>query len=135
VAHSEAYWTRWANIVVIVASAFSLAAAAQFPLELGTRPVSDTVRFELWIPTAHTLAGALGIGSLLVGVRRPRLARVPLVAAALLLISGFLAFHRITLLPALTLGLPALAMLAATPFVGPMPRPEEEEREERRTRG
>jgi hypothetical protein len=134
VAHSKAYRNRWTNIAVVVASAFSLAGAAQFPLELGTRPIPETVRWELWIPTVHTLAGVLGLLSLFLAIRNRGLARVVLVVAGLLLVSGFLAFERITLLPALTLGIPALLMLGAVPFLGPMPRPEEEAEAERRTR-
>jgi len=127
---NTAYRRRWANIVVAAAGAYSLAAAAQLPVELGTGDAGETVRFEMWIPIAHTLAGVLGMASLFVAIRWPRFARIPLIAAALLLLSGFLALHRITLLPALSLGLPALAMVGAIPFMGTMPSPQEEAAEE-----
>jgi hypothetical protein len=125
---------RWADIVVIAASAYAIAAATQMPLELATADVDEAVRFALWLPTAYALGGALGMASIFVALRWPGPARVVLVIAALLLISGLLALERFALLPVLSLGLPAVAMLAAAPFMGTMPRPEEEAAEERTAR-
>jgi peptidoglycan/LPS O-acetylase OafA/YrhL len=125
---------RWANVAVVVVSAYSLAAAAQFPVELATPYVRETVRFPVWIPVVHALAGALGLAAVFTAVRRPGLARLPLVAGGLLLLSGFAAFHQLSLLPVLSLGIPALVMLGIIPFLGPMPRPEEEAAAEPRSR-
>jgi hypothetical protein len=125
---------RWADIVVIASSAYAIAVATQVPLELATGDVEEAVRFALWLPTAYALGGVLGMASIFLALRWPRAARVVLIAAALLLGSGLLALQRFALLPVLSLGLPAVAMLAASPFMGAMPRPEEEAAEERAAR-
>jgi hypothetical protein len=117
---------RWADIVVIAASAYALAAATQMPLELATGDVDTAVRFQLWLPVAYAVGGLLGIVSVFIALRRPPLARLVLAAGALFLVSGLFTLQRFALLPVLSLGLPAAAMLLALPFLGPMPRPEEE---------
>jgi hypothetical protein len=121
---------RWTNIVVIAASAYCIAAATQMPLELATGDVGEVVRFELWLSAVYVLAGVMGMASVFASTRWPRFGRAPLVLAVILLISGFFALHGLALLPVLSLGIPAVAMLGALPFMGPMPGPGEEASEE-----
>jgi hypothetical protein len=131
---SSAFRRRWADIAVIAASAYALAAATQMPLELATGDVDEAVRFALWLPTAYVVGGILGMASIFIALRWPRAARVVLVIAALLLLSGLVGLQSFALLPVLSLGVPALLMLAAAPFMGAMPGPEEEAAEERLAR-
>jgi hypothetical protein len=131
---SSAVRRRWADIVIIAASVYAIAAATQMPLELATGDVDEAVRFALWLPTAYVLGGILGAASIFIALRWPGAARLVVVAAAIVLLSGLLALHGFAWLPVLSLGLPAIAMLGAAPFMGTMPRPEEEEAEKRTAR-
>jgi hypothetical protein len=133
-AHSSAFWRRWADIVIIAASAYCIAAATQVPLELATGDVDTAVRFQLWLPVAYVLAGVAGMASVFVAGRWPGVSKACVVLAVMLLISGFLALERLALLPVLSLGIPAVGMLVALPFMGPMPGPAEEAAEERAVR-
>ncbi len=74
---------------------------------------------------AYALAGALALASQFAAQRWSRrgLARGLLVAAALALLAGLLAFHTIGPRAWITMILPAAILLAATPFIGPMPSP------------
>jgi hypothetical protein len=126
--HAKRRW--WTNIVVIGASAYCIAAATHMPLELATGDVGEAVRFELWLSAVYVLAGVLGMAAVFTSTRWPRFGRVPLILAVALLVSGFFALHGVALLPVLSLGIPALAMLGALPFMGPMPGPGEEAAED-----
>jgi hypothetical protein len=78
-------------------------------------------RFGVW--QVYALAGGLTMAGLVLGQRWRALARPLLLAAVLVLAAGlFTTFRDLGPAAALTVILPALLILVATPFFGPMPR-------------
>lgn len=127
---------RWANVVVILASAYALAAATHAsPPESVASLARDLVAAQGWLWGAYALGGICGFAAVFGSVRWPRLGRPLALAAGLLVLSGFLAVEELTPLTLLSIGLTGVALLAAGIFMGPMPGPEEEAREERAKHG
>lgn len=117
---------RWADIVVIVASLYSILSAGWAPLELimggDGREVSDSQ--GLW--WSYALGGILGLIALALSRRNPPLAKGLTAAAGLAVLAGFLTLDELTPFAALSIGGTGAALLIASIFVGPMPSPEDE---------
>lgn len=127
---------RWVNIVVIVAAAYALAAATHASPPESVEGLSrDLVAAQGWLWAAYALGGILGFAAVFSSVRWPRLGRPLALAAGLVVLSGFLTVETFTPLTVLSIGATGVALLAAGAFMGPMPSPQEEAREEPGTRG
>ena len=120
---------RWADIVVAFAGAYALAFAAWFPPELPAESTSVLSEVGLWV--TYALSGLLGLSSLFVAMKWPRVARIMVVAAGVIMLLSFFTLAEVTLLAVLSIGGTGLAFLLTSPFVGDMPSPAEERREER----
>lgn len=117
---------RWADVVVIVAALYAFLAAIWAPPGLGpAEAAADAPDHGGWW-WAHAIGGSLALASVFVALRSVVLARVLAGAGGLVLLAGLLAFDNIGWLAFRTLILPAVLILLATPFLGPMPTPEEE---------
>lgn len=117
---------RWADIVVIVASAYALAVAPWFPPEMAAGGDNEAVASPQWLWIAYALAGGLGFTGLFVALRSAVLAKVMVAAAGLIMLASFLTMAELTTLAVLSIGGTGLALVLAAPFVGPMPRPDDE---------
>jgi hypothetical protein len=115
----------WADVLLIVASVYALGAAIWVPPEIVSGGAEE-VSVPGWLQGAYALAGIIGIAALFIAHRWRVIARLLVPIAGLVLLAGFFALREITVLSVVSLGLPALAMLVAAGFVGPMPTPEEE---------
>lgn len=124
---------RWADIVVAFAGAYALAFAAWFPPELPAESTSVLSEVGIWV--TYAVAGVLGLTSIFVAMKWPRLARIMVVAAGVIMLLSFFTLANVTLLAVLSIGGTGLAFLAASPFVGDMPSPAEERRQEQRQTG
>lgn len=117
---------RWADIVVIIASAYALSAASWFPPELAEGGVNEAVRFPAWLWMAYLAAGLLGFAGVFAASRWTALGKGLVALAGLIMLGSFLTMARITTLAVLSIGGTGLALLVAAVFVGPMPSPREE---------
>jgi peptidoglycan/LPS O-acetylase OafA/YrhL len=113
---------RWADIVVILVGLLLLGLAAwNAPVSSGTRP--DEAESLPSIYVAYAVGGGLALAALFVAHRWRMVGRVLLVIAALVLLGYGIAGYQA---PAealwLTVVLPGILLLAASPFFGPMPR-------------
>lgn len=117
---------RWADVVLIAASVYAILSAGWAPLELidGGRGSEVAESQGLW--WTYALGGALGLIALALSRRAPALAKGLSAAAGLAVLAGFFMLDELTPFAAVSIGLTGLALLAAAPFVGPMPAPEEE---------
>lgn len=123
---TEAKRRRWANIVVIAAALYAVLAAIWAPPGLGpAEAAAEAPRHGVWW-WAHAIGGSLALSSIFVAMKSVVLARVLAVSGALVLFAGLLAFDTIGWLAIRMLVLPAVLILAAAPFLGPMPTPEDE---------
>jgi hypothetical protein len=117
---------RWADIVIIVAALYAVLAAVFAPTGLGTpSAVAEAADHGMWW-WAHAIGGSLALSSVFVAMKSVALARLLAGAGGLILLAGVMAFGGINWLAIRTLVIPALLILAAAPFIGPMPSPEEE---------
>jgi hypothetical protein len=117
---------RWADVVIILASLYAVLAATFAPAGLGSPPaVAEAADHGMWW-WAHAIGGTLALSSVFVAMKSVALARLLAGAGAVVLLGGVGAFGGINWLAIRTLVIPALLILAATPFLGPMPSPEEE---------
>ena len=112
---------RWADIVVIVTGLVLVGLAAwNAPASTG-RPEETHSLGSMYV--AYGVGGGLGLLALFIAHRSRIVGRLLLVAAALLLLGfGLDAFRQPAGAVWLTALLPALLLLGATPFFGPMPR-------------
>lgn len=117
---------RWADVAIIGASLYALMIAVFSPQFVAPREAEAAVRAQGWWWGGTALAGALGIAAVLFALRSTLLARALTVLAGLLLLSTLLAFERIEWIAWVAVIVPAIVLLGAAPFVGPMPTPEEE---------
>lgn len=115
----RAKYRRWANVVVILTGLF----AAGFAI--WGIPIGDAAIENRWW-WASGVGGFLALAAPFVAMRAPALARILLVIGAVALLLGLLAFEQITPAALITTVVPALLLLAATPFFGKMPTPEDE---------
>ena len=115
---------RWANVIVLVASAYALAGSWLSSPEV----MVDTgeVAVDGWLWGVYVGAGLAGFTAVFSAVRWPFLGKVLTALAGLTVLMGFFALRRVTLFAALSLGLTAAAFFLATGFMGAMPTPEEE---------
>ena len=113
---------RWADIVVILTGLALVGLAAwNAPASGGGRPHEAESLASMYV--AYAIGGGLALTALFVAHRWRTVGRVLLVAAALLLLGfGFDAFRAQVWPVWITVLLPALLLLGATPFFGPMPR-------------
>lgn len=117
---------RWADVLVIVASVYALLSAGWAPLELLDSGEGYEVADSAGLWWIYALGGALGIAALAASRRWTALAKALSAAGGVVILGGFFTLETVTVFAALSLGLTGLALLAAAPFVGPMPSPEEE---------
>jgi hypothetical protein len=113
---------RWADIVVMLTGLTLIGLAAwNAPASSGARPDETASLGSMYL--AYGVGGALAIVALFVAHRSRMIGRVLLVAAAFVLLGfGFDAFREQVPAVWLTVLLPALLLLGASPFFGPMPR-------------
>jgi peptidoglycan/LPS O-acetylase OafA/YrhL len=116
---------KWSDIVVIVASLVSLGNAIWGPFIFTSvardPPHGDSGVGYNWL--AFGVGGLLGLLGVFLAERQPRLARLSVaLGGAMIAIVPFTYehWHALPIATSLVLG---LAMLAAAPFVGPMPTP------------
>jgi peptidoglycan/LPS O-acetylase OafA/YrhL len=120
---------RWADVVVIIAAVYVFFAAIWSPPELISRGDAGAVADTTWLYIAYAAGGALAFAGLFVAQRWIGLGRALIGVAGIVVLSAFLALREITLLAVLSIGVSGVALIAAAPFAGPMPSPEEEGRE------
>lgn len=117
---------RIADVVVIVAGVYALLIAMWSPPGFGPEAAERTASSHgLWWWT-QAGGSALAVASVIVAIRAAGLAKMMAAAGGILLLSGLLAFSELSWLAVRSLLIPGLLILAASPFVGPMPSPEEE---------
>lgn len=121
----EAKRRLWADVVVLVAATYALVSTVWAPpaaMVAEGNPVENVP----WLVAAHGLAGVLSFGGLAAAFRWPRVGRALVATGGVLLLSGLLVLDELTAVALVSLAVPGLVLLAAAPFVGPMPSPEEE---------
>ena len=123
---TEAKRRRWADVVVIVASLYAFMSSFWAPLELLTGGEGREVADEQGLWWTYAVGGILGLAALAFARRNPALAKGLTAAAGLAVLAGFVMLDDLTLFASISIGVTGLALLAASPFVGPMPSPEEE---------
>jgi hypothetical protein len=112
---------HWADVAVIFIGLILLGLAIWSPPFSPSHEVRNVI--SAW--QIYAVAGGLSVAAFLVGQmwRWRMLARLMLFAAAVVLVTGvFSAFRYLGPAAWLTAIIPAVLLLAATPFVGPMPR-------------
>lgn len=122
---TDAKRRRWADVVMIVAGLYVFLAAIWSPPGLGPEPATQAADHGIWW-WAHAIGGFLALASVPVAQKNVLVARILAGVAGVVLLAGMLAFDAIGWLPIRMLGIPAVLILIATPFLGPMPSPEEE---------
>jgi hypothetical protein len=123
---SKARRFRWANVVVIVVSAYLMASAVWHTPEQLENTEEGAVASQIWLPASYILAGLIGMLSLWVALKRPAMGRVLTAMAGLLVLSGFFGMREVTPTALLSIGLSGVVLLIAAGFLGPMPTPEDE---------
>jgi hypothetical protein len=123
---TEAKRRRWADVVIIVAGLYVWLAAIWAPPAIGPREAAvEAAQHGTWW-WVHAIGGSLALASVFVAMKSVLLARVMAGVAGIVLLAGLLAFDHIGWLAVRALVIPAVLILLATPFLGPMPTPEEE---------
>lgn len=117
---------RWADVVVLAASAYAVAAAAWFPPELAAGGRNVAVEAPAWLWIAYVAAGVLGFAGVFAASRSAALGKGLVALAGVIMLASFLTLARVTTLAVLSIGATALALLGAAFFVGPMPSEREE---------
>lgn len=117
---------RWADVVVIGVGVFELMLAAYGALLSRPGGVAFLVDAPGGYYAAMGIGGTLAVTSAPVALRSVALARTLSIAAGVVLLLGLFALRTVDARAVLVLVLPALLLFAATPFLGPMPTPEEE---------
>jgi peptidoglycan/LPS O-acetylase OafA/YrhL len=115
---------RWADVVLIVVGLSLFGLAVWFPPFSTTDEAPQAI--SLW--PNYALAGGLILAALLLGQRWDWLwvSRLMLLAAVVVLIIGLFRVRASGMVPWLTMIIPGIAVLLATPFFGPMPRAAED---------
>ena len=118
---------RWADVVVIVASLYAFMSSFWAPLELLTGGEGREVADDQGLWWSYALGGVLGLIALFFAHRgKSGLAKILTAAAGISVLAGFLTLDDLTPFATISIGLTGLGLLAAAPFVGPMPAPEDE---------
>jgi hypothetical protein len=116
---SKARRRHWADLVAILAGVWSFGEAlwgpALFSMETIDRGAGAT-----WF--AFGISGLLAIGAVLLAQRRTKPARILLAIAGLILVASPFAYRNPVSLPIIAAVIAGVAMLAAAPFIGRMPR-------------
>jgi hypothetical protein len=115
---------HWADVAVILVGLGLFGLAIWFP-PFTTTTGADEVKTAPAVWPTYALAGGLTLVALFTGQRWQwrTFARVLLVAAAVVLVVGlFTGFRQLGPAAWLTVIIPAMVLLVATPFFGPMPR-------------
>jgi hypothetical protein len=110
---------NWSDIVAIVAGAWAIAEAVWGPAVFSEN-LMDASAGYVWL--IYATAGALAVASVFLAQRVTGLGRVVLGAAGLLLLVITMVYERPHPLALATGVILAVAMLAATPFMGRIPR-------------
>jgi hypothetical protein len=116
---SDARRRHWADLLAIVAGVWSFGQAIWGPVLFSSETI-DRGAGASWV--AFGLGGLLAIGAVLLAQRRTRPARLMLGVAGLILALSPLAYRSPSWPPILSSVVTGLAMLAAAPFIGRMPR-------------
>jgi hypothetical protein len=123
---TEAKRRRWADVVVIVAALYVVFAAVWAPPGLGPAEAqADATDHGLWW-WAHAVGGLLAILSVPMAHKNVLVARIMAGLGGAVILLGLRSFDTIGWLAIRTLLIPGILILAAMPFLGPMPTPEEE---------
>lgn len=117
---------RWADVVLIVASLYSFMSAFWAPLELLTGGGGGEVADSQALWWTYALGGVLGLAALAMSRKHAGFAKGLTAAAGLAVLAGFFTLDDLTPFATLSIGGTGVALLAAAPFVGPMPSPEDE---------
>ncbi len=115
-----------ANIVVIVVAVILLALTIWGSSGAAVRETGETQAGHApWF--AHFLAGAVALLGAIAAQRwrYRRVGQLLVVVAALILLGALVAFRFVGTAAVLSLIVPAVILLAASPFLGPMPLPGE----------
>jgi O-antigen/teichoic acid export membrane protein len=121
---------HWADIAVIVVGLGLFGLAIWFP-PFTTTTGADEVKTAPTVWPIYALAGGLTLVALFAGQRWQwrTFARVLLIAAVAVLVVGlFTGFRELGPAAWLTVIIPGIVLLVATPFFGPMPRAAESPR-------
>ncbi len=110
---------HWADVVAIVAGVWSFGEAMWGPA-LFSRNTVDRGAGATWL--AFGIGGLLAIGAVLLAQRYTRAARITLAVAGVILVVSPFAYRNPVWLPIVTSVVAGLAMLAAAPFIGRLPR-------------
>ncbi|MFN2566857.1 MAG: hypothetical protein ABR499_17810 [Gemmatimonadaceae bacterium] len=110
---------HWADVVAIVAGVWSFGEALWGPALFSGETV-DRGAGATWL--AFGVGGLLAILAVLMAQRYTKPARIVLGIAGLILIASPFAYREPVWLPIVTSAAAGLAMLAAAPFIGRMPR-------------
>ena len=110
---------HWADLVAIVAGVWSFGEALWGPA-LFSANTADRGAGATWL--AFGVGGLLAIVAVLTAQRYTKPARIVLGVAGLILIASPFAYRQPVWLPIVTSLAAGLAMLAAAPFIGRMPR-------------
>jgi hypothetical protein len=115
---------HWADVAVIVVGLGLFGLAVWFP-PFTTTAGAGEVRSAPTVWPIYALAGGLTLIALFAGQRWQwrNIARLLLVVAVLVLVVGlFTGFRELGMAAWLTVIIPGIVLLIATPFFGPMPR-------------
>jgi hypothetical protein len=115
---------HWADVAVIIVGLGLFGLAVWFP-PFTTTAGADDVRSAPAVWPTYALAGGLTLIALFAGQRWQwrTVARLLLIAAVIVLAAGlFTGFRQLGMIAWLTIIIPAIVLLIATPFFGPMPR-------------
>jgi hypothetical protein len=110
---------HWADVVAILAGVWSFGEAIWGPALFSGETV-DRGAGATWL--AFGIGGLLAIGAVLLAQRATKPARIMLAVAGLVLIASPFAYRHPVWLPMVTSAVAGIAMLAAAPFIGRMPR-------------
>ncbi len=110
---------HWSDLVAILAGVWSFAQALWGPAIFSIVTV-DRGAGASWI--AFGLGGLLAIGAVLLAQKSTKPARIMLAVAGLILVGSAFAYRDAVSLPIISVIIAGIAMLAAAPFIGRMPR-------------
>jgi hypothetical protein len=110
----------WADVIVIVIGLCLFGLSIWYPPFASTPEAPHAI--SLW--PVYALAGGLTLMALLLGQRRmwQGFARFLLILAVSVLLGGLISIRAFGVVAWLTLAIPAIALLLATPHFGPIPR-------------
>lgn len=116
----EARRRHWADVVAIVAGVWSFGEALWGPALFSGETTTDRGAGGTWL--AFGIGGLLAIVAVVLAQRYLRPARILLALAGLILVVSPIAYRNPSWLPIASSLAVGVAMLAAAPFVGRMPR-------------